>query len=156
GPWRPPLRSQPSGSRPKDQADDRDHVPYFPREAAQDFPQVRTGVNLMSYADLAVRLVNTAICASDEPDRLGTPESFRALAAAFAPVTPAPCIWPPPARSPAATRRARCSDLPSSSRSSASTGWASARSHRARGCLWTRAPTGPGATAASTVPLAPM
>lgn len=41
----------------------------------------------MSYADLAVRLVNTAICASDEPDRLGTPESFRALAADFARVT---------------------------------------------------------------------
>jgi predicted RNA-binding Zn ribbon-like protein len=49
-------------------------------------------VNLTSYADLAVRLVNTAACADDEPDRFGTPEMFRLLAAdhpfAAAPVTP--------------------------------------------------------------------
>jgi predicted RNA-binding Zn ribbon-like protein len=38
-------------------------------------------VNLTSYADLAVRLVNTAARADDEPDRLGTPEMFRALVA---------------------------------------------------------------------------
>jgi predicted RNA-binding Zn ribbon-like protein len=49
-------------------------------------------VNLTSYADLAVRLVNTAACADDEPDRLGTAEMFRVLAAdhpaAAAPVPP--------------------------------------------------------------------
>ncbi|HTP16910.1 MAG TPA: CGNR zinc finger domain-containing protein [Streptosporangiaceae bacterium] len=38
----------------------------------------------MSYADLAVRLVNTAARADDEPDQLGTAESFRVLAADFA------------------------------------------------------------------------
>jgi predicted RNA-binding Zn ribbon-like protein len=38
-------------------------------------------VNLTSYADLAVRLVNTAACVDDEPDRLGTPEMLRALVA---------------------------------------------------------------------------
>ena len=45
-------------------------------------------MNLTSYADLAVRLVNTA-CADEEPDRLGSPEMFRALAADH-PVTAAP------------------------------------------------------------------
>ncbi len=41
-------------------------------------------MNITSYADLAVRLVNTAVLADDEPDRLGTAESFRALATEFA------------------------------------------------------------------------
>jgi predicted RNA-binding Zn ribbon-like protein len=53
----------------------------FRGKRPRNSPQVRTGVNLTSYADLAVRLVNTAVCADDEPDQLGTPESFRVLAA---------------------------------------------------------------------------
>ncbi|MGO8886629.1 MAG: CGNR zinc finger domain-containing protein [Streptosporangiaceae bacterium] len=43
-------------------------------------------MNLTSYADLAVRLVNTAIYADDEPDRIGSPETFRAFAVDFASV----------------------------------------------------------------------
>ncbi|MGO9078451.1 MAG: CGNR zinc finger domain-containing protein [Streptosporangiaceae bacterium] len=38
-------------------------------------------MNLTSYADLAVRLVNTASGAGDEHDQLGTPDGFRMLAA---------------------------------------------------------------------------
>lgn len=38
-------------------------------------------MDLTSYAELAVRLVNTAIRADDEPDLLGTPEAFRLLVA---------------------------------------------------------------------------
>jgi predicted RNA-binding Zn ribbon-like protein len=38
-------------------------------------------VDLTSYAELAVRLVNTAIRADDEPDSLGTPEAFRRFVA---------------------------------------------------------------------------
>jgi predicted RNA-binding Zn ribbon-like protein len=37
-------------------------------------------VNLTSYADLAVRLVNSAHAADDEHDQLGTPDGFRMLA----------------------------------------------------------------------------
>src|SRR5258708_35350568 len=40
-------------------------------------PAVRTGVDLTSYAELAVRPVNTATCAGDEPDLLGDPDAFR-------------------------------------------------------------------------------
>jgi predicted RNA-binding Zn ribbon-like protein len=42
-------------------------------------PQVRTGVNLTSYAELAVRLVNTAYRAPGDPDPLGATSDFRAL-----------------------------------------------------------------------------
>jgi predicted RNA-binding Zn ribbon-like protein len=42
-------------------------------------PQVRTGVNLTSYAELAVRLVNTAYPAPGDPDPLGATSDFRAL-----------------------------------------------------------------------------
>ena len=42
-------------------------------------PQVRTGVNLTSYAELAVRLVNSAYRANDDPDPLGAIDSFRVL-----------------------------------------------------------------------------
>jgi predicted RNA-binding Zn ribbon-like protein len=38
-------------------------------------------VDLTSYAELAVRLVNTAVRAGDEPDMLGTAEAFRLLVA---------------------------------------------------------------------------
>jgi predicted RNA-binding Zn ribbon-like protein len=38
-------------------------------------------VDLTSYAELAVRLVNTAIRADDEPDVLGAPEAFRLFVA---------------------------------------------------------------------------
>jgi predicted RNA-binding Zn ribbon-like protein len=41
--------------------------------------QVRTGVNLTSYAELAVRLVNTACQPVGDPDPLGTIGDFRAL-----------------------------------------------------------------------------
>src|SRR6185437_401920 len=45
-----------------------------------NFPQpVRTGVNLTSYAELAVRLVNTAFRANSVPDPLGTTDDFRML-----------------------------------------------------------------------------
>lgn len=44
-------------------------------------PQVRTGVNLTSYAELAVSLVNTDIRAGDDPDLLAGPEAFRLFAA---------------------------------------------------------------------------
>src|SRR5258708_5958787 len=40
-------------------------------------PAVRTRVGLTSYPELAVRLVNPATCAGDEPDLLGDPEAFR-------------------------------------------------------------------------------
>ncbi len=38
-------------------------------------------MDLTSYAELAVRLVNTAIRAGDEPDLLGDPEAFRGFVA---------------------------------------------------------------------------
>lgn len=38
-------------------------------------------MDLTSYAELAVRLVNTAIHADDEPDLLGAPEAFRLFVA---------------------------------------------------------------------------
>jgi len=38
-------------------------------------------VDLTSYAELAARLVNTAVRADDEPDSLGTTEAFRLLVA---------------------------------------------------------------------------
>ncbi len=38
-------------------------------------------MDLTSYAELAVRLVNTATRADDEPDSLGTPEAFRLFVA---------------------------------------------------------------------------
>jgi predicted RNA-binding Zn ribbon-like protein len=41
--------------------------------------QVRTGVNLTSYAELAVRLVNSAFPAHGDPDPLGATSDFRAL-----------------------------------------------------------------------------
>jgi predicted RNA-binding Zn ribbon-like protein len=41
--------------------------------------QVRTGVNLTSYAGLAVRLVNSAYPAHGDPDPLGATSDFRAL-----------------------------------------------------------------------------
>jgi predicted RNA-binding Zn ribbon-like protein len=41
--------------------------------------QVRTGVNLTSYAELAVRLVNTACQPVGDPDPLGSVSDFRAL-----------------------------------------------------------------------------
>jgi predicted RNA-binding Zn ribbon-like protein len=41
--------------------------------------QLRTGVNLTSYAELAVRLVNTAFPAHGDPDPLGAISDFRAL-----------------------------------------------------------------------------
>jgi len=50
------------------------------REAAHLIsPQVRTGVNLTSYAEFAVRLVNTAYQADDVPDPLGTMAGFSVL-----------------------------------------------------------------------------
>jgi len=50
-------------------------VPYSIGEAASltERTQVRTVVNLSSYAELAVRLANTAVQAPGEPDSLGTP-----------------------------------------------------------------------------------
>ncbi len=50
-------------------------VPYSIGEAASltERTQVRTVVNLSSYAELAVRLANTAAQAPEEPDSLGTP-----------------------------------------------------------------------------------
>ncbi|MGO8956891.1 MAG: CGNR zinc finger domain-containing protein [Streptosporangiaceae bacterium] len=52
-------------------------VPYSIGEAASltERTQVRTVVNLSSYAELAVRLANTAVQAPGEPDSLGTPEA---------------------------------------------------------------------------------
>src|SRR5215472_2147822 len=41
---------------------------------------VRTGVNLASFAELAVRLVNSAVC-DVEADPLRTPEAFREFVA---------------------------------------------------------------------------
>jgi predicted RNA-binding Zn ribbon-like protein len=43
--------------------------------------QVRTGVNLTSYAELAVRLVNSAYPAHGDPDPLGATSDFRTLVA---------------------------------------------------------------------------
>ncbi len=52
-------------------------VPYSIGEAASltERTRVRTVVNLSSYAELAVRLANTADQAPGEPDSLGTPEA---------------------------------------------------------------------------------
>jgi predicted RNA-binding Zn ribbon-like protein len=48
-------------------------VPYsFGERPPDELTQVRTVVNLSSYAELAVRLANTVVQAPDEPDPLGT------------------------------------------------------------------------------------
>jgi predicted RNA-binding Zn ribbon-like protein len=57
-------------------------VPYSIREAAFAYifsPAVRTGVNLTSYAELAVRLVNSAFQAPSDPDPLGASDTFGVL-----------------------------------------------------------------------------
>ena len=54
----------------------------FRREAALYTPQLRIAVDITSYAEFAVRLVNTAaVDGSSDADQLGTTDAFRAFVA---------------------------------------------------------------------------
>ena len=55
----------------------------FRREATPYLPQLRTAVDLTSYAELAVRLVNTAVGVDSETDQLGSTDAFRAFVADY-------------------------------------------------------------------------
>lgn len=54
-------------------------VPYFSRAATPILPQLRTAVDLTSYAELALRLVNSAAGVDNETDQLGTTDAFGAF-----------------------------------------------------------------------------
>jgi hypothetical protein len=54
-------------------------VPYFSAGHDTHPPQLRTAVDLTSYAELAVRLVNSAAGVDSETDQLGTTDAFRAF-----------------------------------------------------------------------------
>jgi predicted RNA-binding Zn ribbon-like protein len=59
-------------------------VPYSSAGSASlILPQLRTAVDLTSYAELAVRLVNSAAGVDSETDRLGTTSAFRAFVADY-------------------------------------------------------------------------
>jgi Putative stress-induced transcription regulator len=54
-------------------------VPYFSAGRDTHPPQLRTAVDLTSYAELAVRLVNSAAGVDSETDQLGSIDAFRAF-----------------------------------------------------------------------------
>jgi hypothetical protein len=59
-------------------------VPYFSAgHAWQIIPQLRTSVDLTSYGELAVRLVNSAAGIDSETDQLGTADAFCAFVAGY-------------------------------------------------------------------------
>lgn len=58
-------------------------VPYFSAGRVPYPPALRTAVDLTSYAELAVRLVNSAAGFDSETDQLGTTGAFRAFVADY-------------------------------------------------------------------------